>query len=257
MESSVPANLNLSPDMDGDVDEDENALERQNQSKKMHSDEMYRDPRFNSDVQQYMNIHHFEQLMITFHEHKNEDGSTGFDIDKFREVFGKVMGGNLSYDQMTMLFMKIDANSDGTVDWDEFSTYMMTGTMETDIMRTIFDERVRKLLGSPHKDMIKRIDFVAKERKYISVSRDGTVCLWTPNLKLQRSINTRDLNPKVSWVADAMFMQDYNKLVIISDDRQLSMYDVLSIKPRLVAVVSQLENNPLCVAYAGTCMTEN
>ena len=33
---------------------------------------------------------------------------------------------------MTMLFMKIDANSDGTVDWDEFSTYMMTGAMETD-----------------------------------------------------------------------------------------------------------------------------
>ncbi|KAJ3393876.1 hypothetical protein HDU84_000839 [Entophlyctis sp. JEL0112] len=88
---------------------------------------------FNSDVQQYMNIQHFEQLMQTFHAHKNEDGSSGFDINKvtvqFREVFGKVLGGGLSHDQMTMLFMKIDANSDGTVDWDEFSTYMMAGSM--------------------------------------------------------------------------------------------------------------------------------
>lgn len=31
-----------------------------------------------------------------------------------------------------MLFMKIDANSDGTVDWDEFSNYMMMGTINND-----------------------------------------------------------------------------------------------------------------------------
>ncbi|KAJ3065105.1 WD40 repeat domain 95 [Podochytrium sp. JEL0797] len=125
---------------------------------------------FNSDVQQYMNIQHFEQLMQTFHAHKNEDGSSGFDIDKFREVFGKVLGGNLSYDQMTMLFMKIDANSDGTVDWDEFSTYMMAGSMgETEHLINVIDEKIRKLINGPHKDMIKRIDFVPKERKYVTV----------------------------------------------------------------------------------------
>jgi hypothetical protein len=62
---------------------------------------------------------------------------------QFREVFGKVLGGNLSYDQMTMLFMKIDANSDGTVDWDEFSTYMMTGSMGSEIMvRWLYIRRV-------------------------------------------------------------------------------------------------------------------
>lgn len=79
-----------------------------------------------------MNLYHFEKLMKTFNEHKNEGGSQGFDIDKFREVFIDVLGGNMSFDQMTMLFMKIDANSDGTVDWDEFSSYMMAGTFEND-----------------------------------------------------------------------------------------------------------------------------
>ncbi|KAJ3105689.1 WD40 repeat domain 95 [Phlyctochytrium planicorne] len=175
---------------------------------------------FNSDVQQYMNIHHFEQLMITFHNHKNEDGSTGFDIDKFREVFGKVLGGGLSYDQMTMLFMKIDANSDGTVDWDEFSTYMMTGAMETDDSGNVIDEKIRKLINGPHKDMIRRIDFIVKERKYITVSREGTVCIWGQNLKLQRIINTKDFTQSMSWVSDSVFMQDNGKLVIITDDRQ-------------------------------------
>lgn len=62
-----------------------------------------------------MNIQHFEQLQGTFLEHVNEDGSNGFDIDMFRDVFSKVLGNNITFDQMTLLFMKIDANSDGSV----------------------------------------------------------------------------------------------------------------------------------------------
>ena len=37
--------------------------------------------RKNNDVQQYMNIHHFEELMRIFREEKRED-SSGFDVDK-------------------------------------------------------------------------------------------------------------------------------------------------------------------------------
>ncbi|TPX58932.1 hypothetical protein SpCBS45565_g07880 [Spizellomyces sp. 'palustris'] len=205
---------------------------------------------FNIDVQQYMNMNHFEQLMAMFQSHQNEDGSSGFDIDKFREVFGKVVGGNLTYDQMTMLFMKIDANSDGTVDWDEFSTYMMTGALEGGETHSIFDERIKKLFNSPHKDIIKRLDYIPKERKYISVSREGCVCLWAQNLKLQRIVHIRDFN-RLSWIADAIYIHDHNRLVTITDDRQLCVYDVLSIKPRLIVTLSQLENNPLCIAYGG------
>ncbi len=57
---------------------------------------------------------------MIFKSHRNDEGSTGFDIDKFREGFGKVLGNHVSFDQMTMLFMKIDANSDGTMDCDVY-----------------------------------------------------------------------------------------------------------------------------------------
>ncbi|KAI9094719.1 WD40-repeat-containing domain protein [Phlyctochytrium arcticum] len=205
---------------------------------------------FNIDVQQYMNMNHFEQLMVMFQSHENEDGTSGFDIDKFREVFGKVVGGNLTYDQMTMLFMKIDANSDGTVDWDEFSNYMMSGALDAGEGVVIFDERIKKFFNSPHKDIIKRLDYIVKERKYISVSREGGVCLWAQNLKLQRVVYARDLG-RMSWLSDAIFIQEHNRLVTVTDDRQLCVYDVLSIKPRLVVALTQLENNPLCLAYGG------
>ena len=44
---------------------------------------------------------------------------------QFLEAFGEVLGKNLTLEQLTHLFMKIDANSDGSVDWDEFTNFML------------------------------------------------------------------------------------------------------------------------------------
>ncbi|KAJ3262291.1 WD40 repeat domain 95 [Boothiomyces macroporosus] len=200
------------------------------------------------NVQHLMNMNHFEQLMYTFKQHSEENGEDGFDIDKFREVFGKILGGNLTHDQMTMLFMKIDANSDGSLSWDEFSTYMMTANSEEEEQQTVVDERRRKLVVGLHKDMIIRIEYVAKERKYLTVSRDGIICIWTLSAKLYKIVSTRDFNPRQAWVLDAKYMPECSRLVVVTDNRQMCFFDLFSIKPRLIAVISYLENNPLCLA---------
>jgi hypothetical protein len=70
---------------------------------------------------------------------------------------------------MTLLFMKIDANSDGTLTWDEFSTYMMTVNGEEEESGAMVEERKKRIQGTPHRDMIIYIEFVAKERKYLTV----------------------------------------------------------------------------------------
>jgi Ca2+-binding EF-hand superfamily protein len=47
---------------------------------------------------------------------------------QFSDAFGKVLessGGKLEGLQIERLFMQIDANSDGGVDWNEFSNYML------------------------------------------------------------------------------------------------------------------------------------
>jgi Ca2+-binding EF-hand superfamily protein len=54
----------------------------------------------------------------------DDDGSGELDIDEFCEQLGPHLGKNLSRQQITQLFMKIDADAGGTVDWDEFSNYM-------------------------------------------------------------------------------------------------------------------------------------
>jgi len=43
---------------------------------------------------------------------------------QFVHHFHNILGENLTPQQISYLFMKIDANSDGTVDWDEFTNFM-------------------------------------------------------------------------------------------------------------------------------------
>ncbi|ORX44215.1 WD40 repeat-like protein, partial [Piromyces finnis] len=210
-------------------------------------------------IQQYMNIHHFEMLMEKLQEHRNEDGSTGFTMDKvyfFLEVFGEILNGALSTEQMTMLFMKIDANTDGNMSWDEFSSYMMSGALEKDDSSNmmIFDEKNKKTYLSLHKSIVVKVFYTIKERKYLSISRDGVANIWGLNFNLQRSINILELSSLTYdtthfWITDAAYMQEYNRLVVSSDNRFVTIFDILAIKPRLLISFGPFDNNPLCVSF--------
>jgi hypothetical protein len=52
-------------------------------------------------------------------------------------------------------------------------------------------------------------------------------------------------------VQDAKYIAEHNRLILVTDNRQLSIYDIFAIKPRMVACISSLESNPLCVSAAG------
>ncbi len=163
-----------------------------------------------------------------------------------------MLGGNLSDDELTTLFNKIDANSDGTVSWDEFSGYMMTVSSEVDDASIIIDDKSKKSASVPHRDMLIFLHFINRERKYVTVAREGSISLWSTQLQLIRHINIRDFTPKASWVADAVYIKDLNRIALITDDRRLSFFDVTSIKPRMIASISQFEFNPLCLHYSST-----
>lgn len=68
---------------------------------------------------------------------------------------------------------------------------------------------------------------------------------------LQKIIDTKDFAPNSSWVTDAMYLHDHLKLVAACDDRKLYVYDVMSLKPRLLAVIGPMEHVPMCLDYSG------
>lgn len=67
--------------------------------------------------------------------------------------------------------MKIDANSDGTVSWNEFSDYMISLSfgLDFDTEDYIYNIKQHKIIPLIHKEPLKYIAFLPKERKYLSI----------------------------------------------------------------------------------------
>ena len=55
----------------------------------------------------------------------DDSGDGELSLKEFIAAFGKVLGQGLNYKQLNQLFMRIDADSGGTVDWNEFMNYML------------------------------------------------------------------------------------------------------------------------------------
>ena len=47
----------------------------------------------------------------------------------------KVLGSKTDDRELEKLFMKVDTNCDGTVDWDEFLSYMLLEYLEKDLIK--------------------------------------------------------------------------------------------------------------------------
>jgi hypothetical protein len=66
---------------------------------------------------------------------------------------------------------------------------IMKETDETQLFVTDLASGSR-IINTPHMDAILRIQYSQNSRKFISVSRDSTVCYWSENLRLQRQFKS-------------------------------------------------------------------
>ena len=78
------------------------------------------------------------ELLEQIFEEADEDGGGGLDLDEFREALRRIIankGGSLpDENELAIIFMKVDANCDGTVDWEEFCSYMLMENQLKDVM---------------------------------------------------------------------------------------------------------------------------
>lgn len=137
-----------------------------------------------------INLHQLMELKAAF-ERADTDQGGSLDMEEFLEAFGGVLGENLTTTQLIHLFMKIDANSDGSVDWDEFTQFML---LENQAAADMSDRSfaVRYMEQDPrlcdpnpksvhHRDMIEQILLIGKgtqQEKLVTSARDGTVRVW-------------------------------------------------------------------------------
>jgi len=214
------------------------------------------------------------QLERTFHEESKDAG--GLDMDQFVRVFENVLAAideeNQSHTDndankaeppkklnilqraqakikaadskryLTHLFMKIDANSDGTVDWEEFLNFLLLE--QAGLENSNFDQQrdtlVRETMQSDnyqrnHQDMISSILHFPSQSRYVTGSLDGTIKVWdTSTFEIKKTVLN---SPSNSWVMDLVYLPLSAQIAAVTMDGIVNVYN-----PSSFALNSQLMN---------------
>ncbi|KAI0229573.1 WD repeat-containing protein on Y chromosome [Lamellibrachia satsuma] len=187
-----------------------------------------------------------EQLMRLggIFEEADEEGQGGLAIDGFRKAIRMTMGILVTDEELDMIFMKVDTNCDGTVDWEEYITFMLLECRERDLMTTMEMmpfPRVIRFIQSEHRDSVVRIvivpyvissHMVAKsynnaKGRYVACSKDGTVTFWSMSMdhKSSRKVMPASSLHTSVWVTDMACLPRFHFLVFATTARDIQFYD--------------------------------
>ncbi|KAK3091806.1 hypothetical protein FSP39_022754 [Pinctada imbricata] len=186
----------------------------------------------------------YAQLQAIF-EAADEDGRPGLSIDEFKTALRKTVGYNMTDNELELLFMKVDANCDGTVDWEEYVTYNLLEYKERTQMIEMLRDRPfpqeTKEIPSRHRDTIVRVAVYPTVHKkaskcvldystgrFVTLSKEGIISFWTPKMKLVKTDVThphmdRSTHP---WITDLACLYNVNQLAVSSTDRDIIVFDI-------------------------------
>lgn len=137
--------------------------------------------------------------------------------------------------------MKIDANSDGRVDWNEYTNYMFISNADVSLdedFRPVFrqkdeDEYTKqnngertKQMNHFHKEKIVKIFYFEKISSYVSISQDGAIMVWKPDsLEYKFSIQIQHFGD-AKWIIDATDLQKAGHVCLATMENGLLFFDL-------------------------------
>ncbi|KAH0619329.1 hypothetical protein JD844_019349 [Phrynosoma platyrhinos] len=202
-------------------------------------------------LEDQINYDHLRKLERMFRE-ADIDGGGGLDIEEFRKAMKKIMG-DISDEDIDVIFMKVDINCDGSVDWEEYLNYMLREYRGKDDMqksKLLPEFQVNmKRIPVAHAEEIVKIQFfpnqsrglrARKERsrkvggrsvpgRFLTVSRDGILHYWTDSFKMLRTVHLDQTKRRHSlklWVIDMLCLPNINLLAVSTTDQDIEFFDI-------------------------------
>ena len=168
-----------------------------------------------------------EDIRLLF-ENSTEDGLTE---TQFIDGMSRLLGEGRAKDELKALFARIDANANGKIDWNEFSTYVLLGYEGAKKMKQNLDDKLFVHQTFPdvntknmyHKGRIVKILHDEKRNRYYTAGTDGLVKSWfCDNFLYDRNIYyTPD-----SVISDIEYLSVHDELCICTIDRVVNFYDL-------------------------------
>lgn len=200
------------------------------------------------------------QLREKFNQADTDQGGA-LELEEFVAAFGDVIGEGLSSKELVQLFMRIDTNSDGSIDWDEFMNFIILENENLSNMKTEHCEYVNPKIPDPtasqknnaHTDMITKLLITnvsdpSESFKYYTASNDGTVKIWNPT----NMTPVTTINVSKNWVTSIAYLKHFDKLAAGTTDRCLAFYDLNKPNETIstpVSKISDLKGIPLTMDY--------
>jgi hypothetical protein len=160
------------------------------------------------------------------------------DQNEFVDAFLPGLGADAG--DVHLLFMRIDADSDGTVTWEEFLSYVLSqdeGRLQiaTESSRQLFDypgftDSAMQIHG--HKDSAGGLVHLEDIDRYVSFSRKGEVMLWRPDCldSVTKIIHPREFQTKLPFITQLKYvkrMSHSDRVALCSADKQLIFIDLM------------------------------
>ena len=177
----------------------------------------------------------FQKLKRAFDE-ADVDGGGDLCVDEFVHAFQMVIP-EVDEARLRHLFTRIDANADNTVDWDEFSSFILLEGIASDKAREAMDgveyvlctDGPRGVVGAPvdkHKDMCTAVMRFQKGDQYATASRDGTIRVWAHD-DAKHGVLTHRKTARTggAYIVDAALLPASQRMLIACADRKVKVYD--------------------------------
>jgi WD40 repeat protein len=153
-------------------------------------------------------------------------------LEEFKSALFHVLQTRSFENQLESLFTKLDVTSDGCVDWNEFCTYILVQLKENDYISKKkqlpfqSEPRIRHIFRS-QQETTSKIFSAGNPTKYITVSKEGVMCVWTIGLHEEKCYYVfEDNNRHVrEWVTDAVYLPNCHRIAIASTGRDIRFFD--------------------------------
>jgi WD40 repeat protein len=187
-----------------------------------------------------------EELKKIFDE-AAEEGDGQLTEEQFRAAFARKLGQTMTDEQLRLWFMRIDASANGAVDWDEFSSFLLYSTERIETIVTssgVALEEVSfvkdpvsaiangtsasatRVSGYNHADSMTRILVHPRNGKIYTSSQDGTIRIWDAATTEFEGM----MHHGRGWITDMAFARDDSKIVAVTVDRLVLIYDLFTHK---------------------------
>lgn len=201
-----------------------------------------------------------EKLMAKF-ESATSGPKPTLSKEQFIEAFAEqgLVGEALTGKQLGLLFDQIDINHDGTMEWDEFATFLMLELQEN--AKSVLRENMIRVevtgVSTPvitHETVIRARHF--RQRQVATCCCDGTFSVVMPSSSNSGVIRRGKLSPhhgghgastvpKCKWITDFAISLSLKKVIVASNERELWLYDISTFEQYCVFV--GLDSKPLRV----------